>query len=272
VRAGRRRSVDVVVSISVNEMRVLVVSTPGAGHLNPLLPLVRALLDAGDNVVVASGPQAGPTVQQAGARFERAGASQGEVMRLLAERTRGVPGDGLPPERILHYFLPRAFGEVAMATMIDDVLRIGRTFAPDVVVFEAFALAGLLAADVLGVPGVAHMFGPMPPMEAVVLANDAVSPTWCRRARRAAGDPSPGCRQLRAGDHVRDRWCHRGSRPGCAHRRHDRRCRSTRARGARLSHREQSMRGGGRRHARRVAGRRVTAGLGPAALIEKRRR
>lgn len=168
-------------------MRVLVVSTPGAGHLNPVLPLVRALLDAGDDVVVASGPEAGPMVEQAGARFQRAGVSLGEAMGRLAARTRGIPGDGLPPERILHYFLPRAFGEVAMAAMIDDVLRIGRSFEPDVVLFEAFALAGPLAAEVLGVPGVAHMFGPLPPMDAVVLANDAVSPIWREHGRTVPG-------------------------------------------------------------------------------------
>ena len=168
-------------------MRVLVVSTPGAGHLNPLLPLVRALLEAGDEVVVASGPEAGPTVDRSGARFELAGISVGDVMGRLAARTRGVPGDGLPPERILHYFLPRAFGEVAMAAMIDDVLRIGRAFQPDVLVHEAFALAAPLAADVLGVPAVAHMFGPLPPMDAVILANDAVSPIWREHGRSVPG-------------------------------------------------------------------------------------
>jgi hypothetical protein len=45
-------------------------------------------------------------------------------------------------------------------------------------VFEAFALAGPLVAELLGVPGVAHMFGPLPPQEAVEHANDAVSPIW----------------------------------------------------------------------------------------------
>ncbi len=168
-------------------MRVLVVSTPGAGHLHPLLPLVRALLDAGDEVMVASGPETATTVERSGALFEQVGVSQAEVMARLVARTRGFPGDGLPPDRIIHYFLPRAFGEVGMAAMIDDVLRIGRSFAPDVVVFEAFALAGPLAADVLGVPGVAHMFGPLPPMDAVVLANDAVSPIWREHGRDVPG-------------------------------------------------------------------------------------
>jgi UDP:flavonoid glycosyltransferase YjiC (YdhE family) len=117
-------------------MRVLVVSTPGAGHVTPLLPLIGALLDAGDDVLVASGPETRALVEKAGARFEQAGVSQAEMMDRLAARTRGIPGDGIPPERIVHYFLPRGFGEIAVDDMIDDVLRVGRRFDPEVVVFE----------------------------------------------------------------------------------------------------------------------------------------
>jgi UDP:flavonoid glycosyltransferase YjiC (YdhE family) len=109
------------------------------------------------------------------------------MMARLAARTRGAPGDGLPPERILHYFLPRAFGEIGVDEMIDDVLRVGRDFRPDVVIFEAFALAGPLAADVLGVPAITHLFGPVPPLDAVVLANDAVSPIWRAHGRNVPG-------------------------------------------------------------------------------------
>ncbi len=159
-------------------MRILVVSTPGAGHVTPLIPLIGALLAGGDEVLVASGPEAAPIVEKTGARFARAGRSQAEWMARLATRTRGNPGDGVAAERIVHYFLPRAFGEIGVDEMVDDVLRQGLEFAPDVVLFEAFALAGPLVAELLGVPGVAHMFGPLPPHEAVELANDAVSPIW----------------------------------------------------------------------------------------------
>jgi UDP:flavonoid glycosyltransferase YjiC (YdhE family) len=168
-------------------MRVLVVATSGAGHITPLVPLIDALVAAGDDVLVMSGPEARVVVEKTSARFEQVGVSVDEVMARLAARTRGAPGDGLPPERILHYFLPRAFGEIAVDEMIDDVLRVGRDFGPDVVVFEAFALAGPLAADVLGVPAITHLFGPIPPLDAVVLANDAVSPIW-----RAHGRSVPG--------------------------------------------------------------------------------
>jgi len=168
-------------------MKILVVSTPGAGHVTPLVPLIGALMAGGDEVLVASGPEAEPIVAKTGAPFAVAGRSESEWMARLATWTRGNPGDGVAAERILHYFLPRAFGEIGVDEMVDDVLRHGQEFAPDVVVFEAFALAGPLVAELLGVPGVAHMFGPLPPHEAVELANDAVSPIW-----RSFGRDVPG--------------------------------------------------------------------------------
>src|SRR5512138_1482332 len=102
-------------------MRVLAVSTPGAGHLTPLLPIINAFLASGDEVVVASGPEAEPIVEKTGARFALSGRSQADYMARLATRTRGNPGDGLAAERILHYFLPRAFAEIGVDEMIDDV-------------------------------------------------------------------------------------------------------------------------------------------------------
>ena len=62
--------------------------------------------------------------------------------------------------------------------MIDDVVAIGRDVVPDVVLFESDALAGPLAAEVLGVPGVHHLISPMLPHEVMALADDAVSPIW----------------------------------------------------------------------------------------------
>ncbi len=159
-------------------MRVLVVSTPGAGHVTPLVPIIRALLAGGDDVLVVSGQEAAPIIEKSGAQFALAGQSQADWMGRLAARTRGNPGGGLAPERILHYFLPRAFAEVGVDEMIDDVLLHGQAFGPDLVLFEAFALAGPLAAELLGVRSVAHMFGPLPPREAVEHANDAVSQIW----------------------------------------------------------------------------------------------
>ena len=75
------------------------VSTPGAGHVTPLVQIIGALLAGGDDVMVASGLEAAPIIEKAGARFALAGRSQGHWMERLAARTRGgggryVSGDG----------------------------------------------------------------------------------------------------------------------------------------------------------------------------------
>src|SRR5205085_2492866 len=48
------------------DMRVLVSTTAGAGHLGPLVPFARALVDAGHEVVVAAPASFAAAVEKAG--------------------------------------------------------------------------------------------------------------------------------------------------------------------------------------------------------------
>lgn len=159
-------------------MKVLVVCVPAPGHFNPLLPLIEAFRAGGDRVVVATGADLAGAVEQAGVEFQPAGHGEMAWFEQLQARVRGAPGDGLPPERINHYFIPRLFGEIAAVDMIDDVLDCGHGLAPDLVLYETYALAGPLAAELLGTPGVHHLISPMLPHDVLELANDAVSPLW----------------------------------------------------------------------------------------------
>ena len=160
-------------------MKILAVATPGAGHVIPMMPLIEALLAQGDEVTVAAGEDPGGAVARAGAVFRQAGRGEMDWFADLQARVlHGLPGDGLAPERINHYFVPRLFAEVAVPDMIDEVVAIGRELGPDLVLFETYALAGPLAAEVLGVPGVHHLISPMLPDEVMALADDAVSPIW----------------------------------------------------------------------------------------------
>ena len=169
-------------------MKILAVATPGAGHVNPMLPLIEAFLAQGDEVTVAAGEDPGGAVSRSGATFRQAGRGEMEWFGDLQARVlHGLPGDGLAPERINHYFVPRLFAEVAAPDMIDEVVAIGRELEPDLVLFETYALAGPLAAEVLGVPGVHHLISPMLPHEVMALADDAVSPIW-----RSFDTSSPG--------------------------------------------------------------------------------
>ena len=160
-------------------MKILAVATPGAGHVNPMLPLIEALLAQGDDVTLAACEDPGGVVTSTGAAFRVAGRGEMEWIHDLQARVlHGKPGDGITPERINHYFFPRVFAEVAAPDMIDDVVALGRELRPDVVVFETYALAGPLAAEVLGVPSVHHLISPMLPHDVSELADDAVSPMW----------------------------------------------------------------------------------------------
>jgi UDP:flavonoid glycosyltransferase YjiC (YdhE family) len=159
-------------------VKVLVTCVPQAGHVNPMLPLISAFVRAGDEVVVATGDGLRDQVEQLGARFERAGNGLDAWFGQLADRTRGAPGDGLAPERIGHYFVPRLFGEIATADMVDDVLAVGERLQPDLVLFDAEAYVGPLVADLLGARQANHLFGPLAPADVTQLAADALSPLW----------------------------------------------------------------------------------------------
>jgi UDP:flavonoid glycosyltransferase YjiC (YdhE family) len=159
-------------------MRILVVCIPQAGHLTPVLPLASAFAEQGDEVVVASGPEVADTVTAAGLRFAAAGSGPAQWFPALAQRIRGVPGDGLPAARILPYFIPRLFGEIAAADMIDDVLDAARALHAHLIVYDSVAFAGPLAAAVLGVRAVRHETGAALARDVADLAADALSPLW----------------------------------------------------------------------------------------------
>lgn len=159
-------------------MRVLVTCLPQTGHLLPLLPLAEALRARGDEVLVAGGPEVGEAVAGRGLPFRPAGPPFGRWFEALASRTRGVPGDGLPPDRVERYFVPRLFGEIGCALVVDDLLAVARDVRPDVILFDGFAYAAPLVAVLVGARPVQQVVGLLPATETLDLVTDAVSPIW----------------------------------------------------------------------------------------------
>ena len=159
-------------------MRVLFTCFPQAGHIAPLLPLAEAFAAHGDDVLLASGADAESSVVSRGLAFRQAMPGFGEWYQALVQRTRGTPGDGLAPDRVESYFLPRLFGEVGVALTVDGLLATAREFGPDLIVFDPVLFAGPLVAAILGVPAVQHTVGPLTDASVLDLVADAVSPIW----------------------------------------------------------------------------------------------
>jgi len=159
-------------------VRVLFACVPQTGHITPLLPLAGAFRRRGDEVVVASGPDVTGTVTGHGLAFRRAGPAFDAWFGGLLARTRGQPGDGLPADRIERYFVPRLFGEVGAALMLDDLLAAARETRPDLLVFDSVTFAGPMVAASEGIPGVFHAVGLLHHPDVVELSADAVSPMW----------------------------------------------------------------------------------------------
>ena len=151
---------------------------PQTGHIQPLLPLAEAFAAQGDDVVVASGPDATEAVSKRGLGFRRAGPDFGSWFQALRSRTRGVPGDGLEPGRVLGYFVPRLFGEIGMALMLDELLELCTEFEPSLLVFDPYLFAAPLVAALTGSHAVQHSIGPLVDPEVLGLVADAVSPIW----------------------------------------------------------------------------------------------
>jgi len=159
-------------------VRVIVSCVPQTGHILPLLPLAQAFAGRGDEVIIASGPDAADTVTGCGLSFRVVGPSFGSWFGALRARTRGIPGDGLAPSRVEGYFVPRLFGEIGMALMVDDLLELCKVSEPALLVFDPYLFAAPLVAEATGARAVLHSIGPLIDRSVLDLVGDAVSPIW----------------------------------------------------------------------------------------------
>jgi UDP:flavonoid glycosyltransferase YjiC (YdhE family) len=144
----------------------------------PLLPLAQAFSARGDEVTIASGPDAAETVTGRGLSFRAIGPSFDSWFAALGARTRGIPGDGLAPSRVEGYFVPRLFGEIGMALVVDDLHELCRELEPTLLVFDPYFFAAPLVAAVTQTHAVLHGIGPRMDPNVLDLVTDAVSPIW----------------------------------------------------------------------------------------------
>jgi UDP:flavonoid glycosyltransferase YjiC (YdhE family) len=129
-------------------VRALFTVHPAAGHLHPLVPVARALADAGHEVAVASAPSFRSEVEVF--ELEHLGAG---LDWLMADRSTWdvfppmpPPGPDFPAWAVL------TLADITTRTMVPDLLRIAGEWRPDLVIREGMEYGGAVAAERLGLP------------------------------------------------------------------------------------------------------------------------
>ena len=157
-------------------MRVLFSSTTGVGHVFPMLPLARAFLDAGHEVLWATGGVVHAVLADAGIPAVHAGPAGTELAGLRGS-VLGPAADVPPPERAAFVF-PQMFGAALAPPMAMDLIEVARAWRPDLLVHENGELASPLVGAVLGVPSVTHAFGGPVPAAHLEEAGERLAPLW----------------------------------------------------------------------------------------------
>ena len=157
-------------------MRVLFTTTPGRGHVHPMVPLAKAFQQRGHEVRWAAAADVCGRLQSEGFATSAAGLGEAESMAMVSERFPEVAA--LPPTERPLFLFPRLFGAVRAEPMLVDLLPVVREWRPTLLVAEAGEFAGPIAAAAAGLLIVCHAFGALLPPERVAAASTVVAPLW----------------------------------------------------------------------------------------------
>jgi len=171
-------------------MRVLLTSISAYGHLQPLLPLAKALSVAGHEVAVATGPDLRPRAEAAGFTAINAGIAVGEAFEKLAEHFPDQAYNRLAPSEILGWYVPHLFGEILAPAMLGVLEPLVRDWRPDVILHDTWEFAGPIAAASAGIPSISQTLGMRFDDKLLDAAAASVAPLW--RQRGLNPDPTAG--------------------------------------------------------------------------------
>jgi UDP:flavonoid glycosyltransferase YjiC (YdhE family) len=157
-------------------MRVLVTTTSGTGHIYPVVPIARALRDAGHEVVWATATASCPVVERFGFAVRAAGMNGDE--RLAQFRERHPEVFSLAPRERRAISFPGQFAELAAPVMAADLVAVFDEIRPELVVHEVAELGSVPLATIRELPCVAVGFSGVLPEAVVDGAVRAVAPLW----------------------------------------------------------------------------------------------
>jgi UDP:flavonoid glycosyltransferase YjiC (YdhE family) len=142
-------------------MRIVFTSWAWTSHLYPMVPLAWAARTAGHEVLVLTQPALVGTALRAGLPVAAVGQDYdiAPVMRRFTEAHSPLDPRAVEAQRRKRRGGPlNVFGQICEA-MLDGLLDACRAWRPDVIVHDPTTYAGPLAAAVLGVPAVRHIWG-----------------------------------------------------------------------------------------------------------------
>ena len=128
-------------------MRMLFTSSPGAGHLLPMLPLARSARTAGHDVAVATGSSLARFVEAAGFRHFEIGPASIETVRAGFPEIE--PLEGLARNEAMWRLV---FGGAIADGIAAGVLGLAEAWPPDLIVHEDLDFGAWVAAERIGVP------------------------------------------------------------------------------------------------------------------------
>jgi UDP:flavonoid glycosyltransferase YjiC (YdhE family) len=176
-------------------MKVLCPCVPGVGHIAMMVPVVQELQRAGHEVRMATGPDFCPQIESSGVAAVPAGPTRAEAR---AERLRRHPDSvDVAPEDQQAFHVPKVWGGIYAPAMFADLAPVVEEWRPDLLVYDVASFCGPLLAELAGIPGVSHGFGPAFPAAVLDSAEADLEPLWSAHGRTVP--PGGG---MRGGLHI----------------------------------------------------------------------
>ena len=131
--------------------RILFTTQAAYGHFHPLVPLAKALKEAGHDVAFATAESFRPAVEASGFRCFPAGMDFLLTATIDWGATFPVMADVDPEEQLAHV-IGLLWGKVTAERMVPDLVAIAEDWPPDLIVRENCEFGGCVAAELLGIP------------------------------------------------------------------------------------------------------------------------
>jgi UDP:flavonoid glycosyltransferase YjiC (YdhE family) len=141
-----------------------------------MLPLARALAEAGHDVAFASGEPVAGEAETDGFTAFRVGRAMDSV-EPLARRVRDLAAS-LPPSQVRSFVFTELFIRVELEPRANDLINITEQWRPHLAVHDVAEFAGPLVATMIGIPYVQHSYGPAIQNDVIRAAGEAAAPFW----------------------------------------------------------------------------------------------